>query len=202
MKISLFCLLFLSCVALSAQQFDSYSDSVLFQRQVKDKEFGDSLHSPLSKEDRAHFHGLSYFAPDTSFRVKAVFLKYKKQEAFVMKTSTDRVPVYHKYGYLVFTLQGKTFTLQVYRNKEIAKRPGMKDYLFIPFTDLTNGSETYGGGRYIDFRIPKGKEAWLDFNMSYNPYCAYSAGYSCPVPPEENFLNIRVGAGEKNFGDH
>jgi hypothetical protein len=150
----------------------------------------------------AVFTGLYYFDVDTSFHVQAVFHKYKKQRSFTMKTSTDRLPVYQVYGYLEFSLQGKNFTLQVYRNKEIARRPGLKDYLFIPFTDLTNGEESYGGGRYIDFRIPEEETVWLDFNEAYNPYCAYNTRFSCPVPPAENFLDTRITAGEKNFGDH
>jgi len=75
--------------------------------------------------------------------------------------------------------------------------PIYKNHIFIPFTDLTNGEETYGGGRYIDATIPKGKSITLDFNYSYNPYCHYTEGYNCPIPPKENFLDIKIKAGEK-----
>ncbi|MBP7982432.1 MAG: DUF1684 domain-containing protein, partial [Kaistella sp.] len=73
---------------------------------------------------------------------------------------------------------------------------GYEDYLFLPFRDETNGKETYGGGKYIDLRIPDGNEIVIDFNQSYQPYCAYNAyDYSCPIVPEENFLPLRIEAG-------
>ena len=77
-----------------------------------------------------------------------------------------------------------------------------KDYLFLPFTDLTNGDTTYGGGRYIDMRIPEKNTIILDFNQSYNPYCAYGGNYSCPIPPAENNLDIAITAGVKKFKAH
>ncbi len=77
-----------------------------------------------------------------------------------------------------------------------------ENYLFLPFTDLTNGNGTYGGGRYIDLEIPKGDTMVIDFNKSYNPYCAYNGKYSCPIPPKENDLNIAIKAGVKNYSKH
>jgi uncharacterized protein (DUF1684 family) len=81
------------------------------------------------------------------------------------------------------------------------KNPTYKNYLFVPFKDLSSGKETYGGGRYLDFETTAIKEdlVILDFNKAYNPYCAFSSGFSCPIPPKENHLNVRVEAGEKNF---
>ena len=80
--------------------------------------------------------------------------------------------------------------------------PHYRDYLFIPFKDLTNGKESYGGGRYIDLRMRQldKDKVILDFNKSYNPYCAFSEEYSCPIPPKENHLTIAIEAGEKNYG--
>ena len=117
-----------------------------------------------------------------------------------MKTTTNRLPEYRKYGELKFSLEGKMLTLSVYQNLELTKKAGFEDYLFIPFTDLTNGDETYGGGRYIDFRMDQLKEKLvrLDFNRAYNPYCAYSKGYSCPIPPAENLLPVAIRAGVKS----
>jgi uncharacterized protein (DUF1684 family) len=116
-----------------------------------------------------------------------------------MKTSTGRLPEYVKYGELHFTLSGKTHVLTVYQNLELVQKPEYKDYLFIPFMDETNGFDTYGGGRYLDFRIPADTTATLDFNMAYNPYCAYSPHYSCPIPPAENHLQVKILAGEKSY---
>ena len=73
------------------------------------------------------------------------------------------------------------------------------DYLFLPFTDLTNGEATYAGGRYIDLAIPDGDTLIIDFNKSYNPYCAYNKKYSCPIVPKVNHLEIDINAGVKAF---
>ena len=118
---------------------------------------------------------------------------------FKMKTTTTRLPEYVKYGEVVFTIDGTEFKLSVYQSPDIMKNPGYEDYLFIPFTDKTNGNETYEVGRYIEFRIPKSEDVIVDFNQCYNPYCSYSARFSCPIPPAENDLPIEIPAGEKKF---
>jgi uncharacterized protein len=89
--------------------------------------------------------------------------------------------------------------LNIYRNIDLSKKKEYKNYLFLPFLDLTSGNESYGGGRYIDMRIPKGNIITIDFNKAYNPYCAYNHKYSCPVVPDENNLNIEIKAGVKKF---
>src|SRR4051812_14133673 len=107
-----------------------------------------------------------------------------------MKTSTARLPKYRKYAELEFTLQGKAFKLAVYQSSDLMKNVIYKNYLFLPFKDLSSGKETYGGGRYIDLELPvKDNVITLDFNKAYNPYCAYSTKYSCPLVPSENMLN-------------
>ena len=109
---------------------------------------------------------------------------------------------YVKYGELHFELAGKKQRLNVYQSLDLRKMPQYRDYLFVPFKDLTNAGETYGGGRYLDFRMKdiEGSDCVLDFNKAYNPYCAYSEGYNCPIPPRENHLEAKVEAGEMNFG--
>ena len=89
--------------------------------------------------------------------------------------------------------------MEVYQSPEIIKKPGLENYLFIPFTDETNGIDTYEVGRYIDFRIPDSEDVVLDFNKSYNPYCSYGSAYSCPIPPEVNHLPLKILAGELKF---
>jgi uncharacterized protein (DUF1684 family) len=118
-----------------------------------------------------------------------------------MKTSTDRKPLYVKYGELSFTIDDRDLKLNVYKNIELSKKEEYKDYLFLPFSDLTSGKESYIGGKYIDLRIPKGDTIVIDFNTSYNPYCAYNHKYSCPKVPLENDLNIEIKAGVKKFHD-
>jgi uncharacterized protein (DUF1684 family) len=117
-----------------------------------------------------------------------------------MKTSTDRVPAYERYGEVTFELDGKELKLAVYRNKKMLDLSQDTNMLFIPFRDMTSGSETYGGGRYIDCEIPvAGDIIDLDFNKAYNPYCAYNHKYSCVIPPEENRLPVKIEAGEKVY---
>ena len=116
-----------------------------------------------------------------------------------MKTSTSRLPEYKKYGTLYFEIDGKKRKLNLYQNVELIKKPGFEDYLFLPFSDLTCGKESYIGGRYIDMRFPKSDTVLIDFNTAYNPYCAYNHKYSCPIVPLENDLDVAILAGVKTF---
>jgi len=118
-----------------------------------------------------------------------------------MKTSTERTPIYVKYGEVQFTIEGQPLKLNVYRHIELSKKKEFKEYLFLPFSDLSSGNESYIGGKYIDLKIPKGNTIAIDFNTSYNPYCAYNHKYSCPKVPLENDLNIEILAGVKKFHD-
>jgi uncharacterized protein len=168
-------------------------------RKKQQDEMRDRKESPLEKKDRRHFKGLNYYPIDLSYRVKAKFVKTENPVLFKMKTTTTRLPEYSKYGEVHFELNGQSCKLEVYHNSEIAKRPGYEDYLFIPFTDDSNGKETYDVGRYLDFRSPATDEVTIDFNLSYNPYCSYSPNFSCPIPPEVNYLPMEVKAGEMKF---
>ena len=107
--------------------------------------------------------------------------------------------VVEKYGVLKFYILGKDLALYAYQNIDLVKKEAYKDYLFIPFTDLSNGFETYGGGRYIDIQYNGEESIVLDFNKAYNPYCAYSGRWSCPIPPKENHLEIEIKAGVRSF---
>lgn len=163
------------------------------------KEFKDPNESPLVKEDLTTFKKLHFFALDESYRVEATLTINASPQLFKMSTSTDRLPVYSTYGELSFELNGEQYALQVYQNQQLQTTAGYEDYLFIPFADETNGYETYGGGRYLDFRIPTTDKIYIDFNKSYNPYCAYSDRYSCPKVPEANILSFRIEAGVMNW---
>ncbi len=114
-----------------------------------------------------------------------------------MQTSSERTPVYRRYGYVDFTINNQKQRLTVYQNIALSKVKGMEDYLFIPFKDSTSTITTYGGGRYLDFKITRATFVLIDFNLAYNPYCAYSHHFSCPIPPAENTLLIGIEAGEK-----
>ncbi|MCB0475507.1 MAG: DUF1684 domain-containing protein, partial [Flavobacteriaceae bacterium] len=98
-----------------------------------------------------------------------------------------------------FELNGQSLKLHVYQNQELIKQAEYENHIFIPFTDLSSGNESYGGGRYIDLEIPRGDTLVIDFNKAYNPYCAYNHKYSCPIPPRENSLPVAIHAGVKAF---
>lgn len=196
---NLFLILLLVTSSVYAQ--DKNKQSSLEYQQQLNIEFADSLTSPLTEEDRSHFKALEFFSIDKKYIVEAVLIRTKKEKTFQMKTSTDRTPLYKKYGELHFTLEGKEMKLNVYQNIDLIKLQDYKDYLFLPFSDLTNGKESYIGGRYIDMRIPQGHKVTIDFNKAYNPYCAYNYEYSCPIVPLENDLNIEIKAGVKKFHD-
>lgn len=174
---------------------------VAFQQEL-DAEYRDPARTPLSAEARAAFQGLPFFPADYRYCVEATFVRDSTSVPFKMKSTGLREPEYRKYGELHFTLQGRKLKLSLYQGLDLMHKPGYEDYLFIPFTDPTNGHDTYGGGRYIDFRIPKTRQVVLDFNRAYNPYCAYNASgkYSCPVPPAENQLPVAIRAGVRS--DH
>ncbi|WP_189359972.1 DUF1684 domain-containing protein [Algibacter mikhailovii] len=172
-----------------------------FQRELN-AQFKDVTESPLKKKDRKTFEGLDFFQFDSLFVVKARFIRTPNEKPFKMKTTTDRLPEYLKYGELVFQLKGKQFKLNIYQNQSLVDVEGSEDYLFLPFLDETNGVESYGGGRYIDAKIPRNDTMIIDFNKAYNPYCAYNDKYSCPLVPRENYLKVRIEAGVKVFKKH
>src|SRR5690606_5905083 len=133
-----------------------------------------------------------FFDYDPRFRVKALLRRSPKSKPFEMPTTTERRPLYREYGKLYFHLDDTAFILTVYQNMSLMKMKEYEDYLFLPFTDGTNGSETYGGGRFLDLRIPEGDTVLIDFNRAYNPYCAYNHKYSCPIPPAGNALPVEI----------
>lgn len=136
---------------------------------------------------------LSFYSPNEAYRINAVFEPIENGEVFEMKTSTDRLPAYKKYGLLKFRLGEENLQLTLYQNVE------NPEYIFCPFKDITNGNETYGAGRYLDFTIDDLKNPVIDFNFCYNPLCAYNSAYSCPIPPFENHLKVSIEAGEKKW---
>ena len=164
-------------------------------------EYKDATTSPLKAKDRKHFEGLDFFKFDSAFVVVAQLERTPDSEFFNMKTTTNRLSQERIYGILTFQLNGETHKLNVYQGKDLMVTEGYEDYLFLPFLDDTNGEESYGGGRYIDLRIPEGDTIVIDFNKAYNPYCAYSGRYSCPIPPKENHLDVEINAGVKKYKD-
>jgi uncharacterized protein (DUF1684 family) len=192
-------LLFLLIADKAIAQVDSVAavkEIMKFQKEL-DGEYRDPARSPLGKNDATQFEGHDFYPINLKFKVVAKLRVTNNSPFFVMKTTGPRVNEERIFGLLEFSLQGKNFQLPVYQSSRLMKTQEYKDYLFFPFTDLTNGEETYFGGRYIDLRIPEGGEIIIDFNKAYNPYCAYASGFSCPIVPKENHLDLRITAGIK-----
>lgn len=198
-SILLFVFLVQCSFGFSQKKFDA-ATAKKYQQELN-KEYADPKTSPLESQDLATFKGLSFYPVSEKYFVNARFVRTPKEKPFKMKTSTDRKPMYVKYGEVFFEIDGKECRLNVYQSIEFSKIPKYKDDLFLPFFDETSGKESYVGGKYIDLKIPKGNAIAIDFNTSYNPYCAYSYRFSCPKVPLENDLKVVIRAGVKKFHD-
>ncbi|QSB25023.1 DUF1684 domain-containing protein [Flavobacterium sp. CLA17] len=196
-KIIAFVLLLTFNFGFSQKKFDK-SDAEKFQKTIN-AEYADAKTSPLMSEDLKSFKTLDFYPVSSKYFVNAKLVKAKNEKVFEMKTTGTRTPKYIKYGTLYFTIDGVSLQLNVYRSIDLSKTKEYKDHLFLPFSDLTSGKESYIGGRYIDLKIPKGETIAVDFNQAYNPYCAYNHKYSCPLVPLENDLKIEIKAGVKTF---
>lgn len=197
MKFASLTILLLILVGCGQAQTDQAS-AVERWHEMRDKSFRNRAQTPLTGEDFTNFKGLEYFDVNEKFVVKARFEKTADEQIFMMPTVTGGKPLkYFKRGILKFELDGKSFSLTAFQSETAAKK---NIALFVPFRDLTSGSETYGAGRYLDIKIPADAEVILDFNYAFNPSCAYGdEQYVCPVAPRENFLQIEIKAGEKTF---
>ena len=188
---------------MSAQ--DAYTKEIMSYQYEQNLKFHNKETSPLTAKELKKFRALPFYKIDEKFKVTAKLIKEKDPVIFEMQTTTSRKPLYVKYGTLTFTIDGKEQTLAIYQNKDFDRDPQYKDYLFLPFTDKTSGDESYGGGRYLDV-LTTDENAdgtiTIDFNKSYNPYCAYNSKYSCPLTPKENTVSVALKAGVKVFKKH
>lgn len=176
----------------------NFKEQIANHREKYKADFISNEHSPLKETDLRH---LQFYDADSTYKINAKVALLEDEKLFKMPTYAGTTAEYIRYAKLTFDLNGKPIQLTLYKNIALSNNPVYKDYLFLPFTDLTNNKETYGGGRYIDLRITDivANRVELDFNKAYNPYCAYSDGYRCPIPPEENNLPLEIKAGEKNY---
>lgn len=144
---------------------------------------------------------LRFYPLNKNYEVSCSFERLPDSAWFPMPTSSGQPKTARKYGRLTFKLHDTTMHLVVFQLQKLLANPETKDYLFIGFTDATSAIDTYGAGRYIDCMKNEihGNRLVLDFNKAYNPYCAYTTGYNCPIPPRENALPIAIIAGEKNY---
>jgi uncharacterized protein len=189
-------LLFLGVMA-QAQKTNAIYNAQIEQHRAKYKsEFLEDKNAPVTELD---FKYLQFYKPNINYKVQAKFVKLENEKAFDMQTHSGKIKQYFKYGFVTFTINKMPLKLFIYQSESLMQKVGFEDYLFLPFTDNTNYNTTFGGGRYLDFKLShiKNNILEIDFNKCYNPYCAFAEGYSCPIPPAENSLNIAIPAGEK-----
>lgn len=194
-----FLILFLCFSNITIAQNYEVIKAIKAHQLAQNTQFRTKGESPLKEADRKQFKGLEFFEIDLKYRVKATLKRTPETAFFKMKTTTSRVSEERVYGVVSFKIEGKTYKLNVYQGKVLMANEAYKDYLFLPFLDDTNSFTSYGGGRYIDLRIPEGNQLIIDFNTAYNPYCHYNDMYSCPIVPRENYLTTKINAGVKAF---
>src|SRR6478735_4860794 len=173
---------------------NSYEDLIEKHRKDKDLYFSSGEDSPL--ENKSSFKGLSYYPPDKAYLVTAQVFKLKDDSLLPVRRNDGKRDLFSRYARAQFQMNGRNFSLTLLK---APKDSGDKLHLFVPFADLTNGNETYETGRYLDLAYAGGNTIEIDFNLAYNPFCAYSYAFSCPLPPKENVLDTEIKAGEKKY---
>lgn len=199
--------LFLSVILLCLFSFGpvnaqnlSYIEEIQAYRKEQNAEFLNPSKSPLTAQERKEFKGHDFFSIDEDYRVQARFEPTPDSKPFPLNTSKGTTQLYKRIGILHFELKGKPYILEAYLRIQRFTLPGQKTYVFLPLVDATTGESTYGAGRYLHYEgIPEGTDWIIDFNKLYNPYCAYSDKYECPMVPEPNHLPIAVEAGVKGY---
>src|SRR5690554_3633318 len=175
----------------------SYKQKIIDFRNQKNEFLKTSENSPI--EHREAFDSLNYYPISSIYRVKARIKLMNDTIKIPLKKNDGRTVNYLNYAKATFKLNKKEYTVALLKKPEL---PDDDDMLFLPFADKTNGKETYEGGRYLDIKVSNEvKEVTLDFNLAYNPFCVYSYRYSCPLPLEENFLDLEIKAGEQLWDD-
>lgn len=169
-----------------------YRETLERMRREKDDAFRLDPTSPVPSAERAAFKGLRYYPVDPAWRFEARLVPNPKRPEVVMQTSDGAQKRYVDVGHFELRTPSGELRLQAYQG------PGPA--LFVPFRDATSGKETYGAGRYLDLHAPEpGGAHVVDFNLAYNPFCAYNDDYSCPFPPTANWLQVPIPAGERTY---
>jgi uncharacterized protein len=175
---------------------EDYVTNITKERTDKEAFMKSGEGSPFLK-DSVTFTSLKYFPIDEKYKIKAKLQPIDDKKVVILSTSDGKEQKYLEYAFAVFRLDGIENKLLILELMEMGPQRGK---LFLAFADETSGNETYGGGRYLDVKkVPAATSVVLDFNLAYNPYCAYNDSYSCPFPPRENILKIPISAGEKNY---
>jgi uncharacterized protein (DUF1684 family) len=176
---------------------EAYISSIETLRKEKDHNMRTASDSPFANDTANTFKELTYFPIEAAYRIQAQLIPIENKKTISLPTSDEKQKSYLEYAYAEFEMHGERNKLLIL---EIMDRGPFRGTLFLAFADKTSAIETYGAGRYLDIKkIPGSTSVTLDFNEAYNPYCAYNDNFSCPFPPSENLLNIRIEAGEKTY---
>ncbi len=181
-----------SCTQTPEQEAEEYVAKIQASRAEKDRMFAGASDSPIPPAKRAMLLPLQYFPVDPDYRVPASLALASERPTFPMPTSTGQIREMQRVGMLAFTLKGRPLQLGAFVE---AGQP--LTHLFVPFTDLTTGTETYAAGRYLDLDATPTGLYVVDFNRAYHPYCYYNESYDCPYPPASNRLQVPIHAGER-----
>lgn len=157
-------------------------------RKQKDAFFRERPDSPLKPDQRDRFTGLSYYPDNPDLVVQAPLTRFEKQEQVLIQTNRDELRPFNRYGRFTFSVDGTEVSLTLYKSPA--------GYYFLPFVDANAGTETYGAGRYVEPDLIDDDTVLVDFNLAYNPYCAYNDRFICPMTPPENRLDVPIEAGE------
>src|SRR3989449_364968 len=178
---------------------EGYVKEIEATRREKDFFFKEDAESPIPHVLRHNLEGLAYFPPDPKYRVRAKLIKDPNPQRVVLATSKGVPREMIRYGVFECEIDGTKQRLAAFKSVPQPGHHHADESLFVPLRDATSGKETYGASRYLDIEEQPTDEYVIDFNLAYNPYCAYSDDYVCPFPPRENWLSVPIRAGEKNF---
>jgi uncharacterized protein (DUF1684 family) len=172
---------------------EDYTTKISAIRSAKDESFKSDPDSPVPADKRATLIPLAYFPIDENYSVPAALEPAAERTRIQVPTSTGKIRDIERIGTLKFSLKGQALRLTAFHEVD---QPRVTR-LFVPFTDLTSGTETYQAGRYMELDPTPTGIYVIDFNIAYNPYCYYNAEFDCPYPPKENRLEVPIRAGEK-----
>jgi len=196
--------MFLSCGKNYSPEEKKYISEIEKLRAEKDDQMKNDPNSPFNQDEKAHFQPLKYFNPDPGFVFKSKLYEFNPKDTIKILGTKGEERKVVKYGYVVLNYESKNYIVNIYKGNS---KTG-EEYYSIWFTDKTTGEETYGVGRYLDFEpayrtgrlnLDKDFIYTIDFNFAYNPYCSYSFKYSCAIPTKEDYIELAIVAGEKNF---
>jgi hypothetical protein len=191
-------LLTVFCIGCSPK-LNPFQQEITKHREIYKEEFLKEERAPLKSMDEVKM--LDFFNADVNYKCECDITLAQDKKAFEMPTYSGISKPYYVYAIATCPLKGKTIKLQLYQSINQGFSMDMSNYIFLPFKDITNDGITYGGGRYIDLAVSDiiDNKLTIDFNKCYNPWCAYSDGYNCPIPPKANHLDMAIEAGEKKY---